>query len=83
MSADAVFGKLKKKKSFKSKKTNTHINVDFPFHSEPHSGKEIFNFPTPVNMLFYLGSFDLQTGQSCAWGDNVQRGDWVVGVFCF
>lgn len=87
--ADAVCGKFfwtKKqhlKKSYKSKNTSTHINVDFLFHSKPHSGKEIFNFPTPVNMLFYLSSFDLQTGQSCALGDTVQKGDWVVGVFCF
>lgn len=63
--------------------TVTHTNVDFLLHSEPHSGKEIFNFPTPVNMLFYLSCFDLQTDRSCALGDPVQRGDWVVGVFCF
>lgn len=63
--------------------THTHTNIDFLIHSKPHSGKEIFNFPTPVNMLFYLRCFDLQTDLSCALGDSVQRGDWVVGVFCF
>lgn len=34
-------------------------------------------------MLFYRGSFDLQTDQSLALGDTVLKGDWVVGVFCF
>lgn len=65
--------------------TNTHVcmNMDFLFHLKPHSAKEIFNFLTPVNMLFYSLSFDLQTDQSCALGDTVQKGDWVVCVFCF
>lgn len=60
-----------------------HVKLDFLFHSKPHSAKEIFNFLTPVNMLFYLSSFDLQTDQSCAPGDTVQKGDWAVCVFCF
>lgn len=60
--------------------THTHMEVDFLFHSKPHSAKEIFNFPAPVNMLFYLSCFDLQTEQSCALGAAVQKGDWALCV---
>ncbi len=69
------------------KKSNTHTHRSSSSierkKKQQHSAKEIFNFPTPVSMLFYLSSFDLQTDQSCALGATVQKGDWVVCVFCF
>lgn len=85
LQADVRVQMLKVLKKGTSTQTPTHIHrsVGFLSHWKPHSAKEIFNFPTPVSMLFYLTSFDLQTDQSSALRDTVHKGDWAVCVFCF
>lgn len=81
--------KKKKKRSAALAPFRGRLPPSIQNHTRP---EEIFNFPTPVNTLFYLSRFDLQTGPElwprgtrCTGATGWAVGGWVFFFFysCF